>query len=1166
MKMKFVTLLVLSWTWLVTATPADDYISQGRNDLAAQNVWGANTNFSSALALAPTNATANLLMAATRLLVLPQTPAGSNFLNQLGFAKTNRDLYNWLAEMPVDAHGNRVWPTSYNASTPIAFFRTNIMAALAASATNLANIKDPSFSLTLLASETTHTEDVTLDYGDVQLLRAMVAAGQFMGYAINAQNFSVVIPTLQNMSQTNGLTFQTVLALYPSLLTLANTNDLSASKGAFTNAAALYFAASDYIRNVRPPAAQALFILSDDATNEEVIFRTALTNALASLNGPATFDAPDPFTLNASNYLSGTKSLRSLLPKFNGDSYVPGTLPDYTFGGILLDEPAYLTETALRRMFPSYAGIYGGQVYDLNYGDPLAGNFTVFISTNRQATIVGYDYDTANGFNNTSDFMQYGGISAQFVVDPRGNWQFNSNHILGVSGSGWVDKNGSFEGELDFTNGDSVQLNGNALSSLGPFQNAAGNYSGSVTASGGGQVGTLQAILDASGTLIFCFFDNHVQNDGGQGQFASNNAFTMMSVNGATGSGSINSSTFQITGSVNSSGGIRSISMSRSEKVPFDMPPAITKNLPSTLTAAAGTNLTISFVATGSPPMCYQWYSNSIAIPFATTNVLVISNLQLSDGGAYSVTINNVVGETNSAVTLTVMPETILPTNQITAPAPGSQVSNMFYTVTGRAGDNVAVSNVWVQLNNGGWNPANTTSQWNNWTAQVTLIPGSNTIQAYAVDTSGNVSAPTNTVIFKYVVSAPLTVQLTGRGTVLPNDSNAVLQVGTTYSMTAVAVVGSGFAFTDWTGGTSLPLAVLTNGATVQFTMVSNLTLQANFTDTNRPALSIANLTAGQRLSNPVFMVQGTATDNSRIASVQYHLNGGTWTNATGTTNWSALLNLTPGTNMVAAFATDGTGNNSPTNSVSFDFVVTNRLQIRAIGLGTISPNYSNSWLEIGRNYSITSSPASGFVATNWVVSTNWLGGVATNNKVVRFMMASNLALQINFVDVTKPTNTITAPTNGQHMANALATIVGTAKDNWKVAGVWYQLNNGPWKPSPTSNGWTNWTTMLQLTTGTNTVKAYAMDLGGNFSKTNTLSVVSSDTFKLQLAFSQPMKSNGVAFSLQLSKGLNGHIQVSSNLINWTTLTNFTGNNTTLNFRDPAATNSGRRFYRAVVP
>jgi len=51
-----------------------------------------------------------------------------------------------------------------------------------------------------------------------------------------------------------------------------------------------------------------------------------------------------------------------------------------------------------------------------------------------------------------------------------------------------------------------------------------------------------------------------------------------------------------------------------------------------------------------------------------------------------------------------------------------------------------------------------------------------------------------------------------------------------------------------------------------------------------------------------------------------------------------------------------------------------------------------------------------------------------------------------------------------------------------------------------------------------------------------------------------------------LSTGLNGHIQVSSNLTSWTTLTNFVGTNSTVTFRDAAATNSPRRFYRAVVP
>jgi len=47
---------------------------------------------------------------------------------------------------------------------------------------------------------------------------------------------------------------------------------------------------------------------------------------------------------------------------------------------------------------------------------------------------------------------------------------------------------------------------------------------------------------------------------------------------------------------------------------------------------------------------------------------------------------------------------------------------------------------------------------------------------------------------------------------------------------------------------------------------------------------------------------------------------------------------------------------------------------------------------------------------------------------------------------------------------------------------------------------------------------------------------------------------------------LNGHIQVSTNLTSWATLTNFVGSNTTITFLDPAATNSSHRFYRAVIP
>jgi hypothetical protein len=182
----------------------------------------------------------------------------------------------------------------------------------------------------------------------------------------------------------------------------------------------------------------------------------------------------------------------------------------------------------------------------------------------------------------------------------------------------------------------------------------------------------------------------------------------------------------------------------------------------------------------------------------------------------------------------------------------------------------------------------------------------------------------------------------------------------------------------------------------------------------SNPTLAITSPVNGQRWSNAVFTIMSKASNNVAVANVWLQLNGGSWTNATtanGWINWSATVNLIPGTNTVSAYAAAPCGHVSATNSVSFQFVVTNQLQIHAIGLGTISPNYSNAWLEIGRNYTTTATVATnGFAFSNWVASTNWIGGTTTTKTNLPFMMASNLTLQVTFADVTKPTLTITAP------------------------------------------------------------------------------------------------------------------------------------------------------------
>ena len=283
-----------------------------------------------------------------------------------------------------------------------------------------------------LSSNETLIESVTVDYGDIQMLRALLSAAQFFGYTLNENNLSVVVPQVESWMETNGFTYQLALGTYTSILALQNTSDLPASESALTNAIANYFAASAFIRNRPADATNRLFELDASKTDEEATFRTILTNVLASLNGPAELspnnaDAIES-TLNLNAWFSGVNSLNSFLPKFNGDVYVNDSLPNYTFGGIVPDWPAYKTESFLRKEFYSYAGIYLGDNGQYYNGNPAVsdnqgyqnGSFAVFVGTNQQATLMGHDDGDGLGDNNF-------GFFAQFTVDHHGNWQVNSN-------------------------------------------------------------------------------------------------------------------------------------------------------------------------------------------------------------------------------------------------------------------------------------------------------------------------------------------------------------------------------------------------------------------------------------------------------------------------------------------------------------------------------------------------------------------------------------------------------------------------------------------------------------------------------------------------------------------------------------------------------------------
>ncbi len=103
----------------------------------------------------------------------------------------------------------------------------------------------------------------------------------------------------------------------------------------------------------------------------------------------------------------------------------------------------------------------------------------------------------------------------------------------------------------------------------------------------------------------------------------------------------------------------------------------------------------------------------------------------------------------------------------------------------------------YYSLNGSGYVAASTTNQWTNWTGNLNLVAGTNTVQAYAVDTSGNLS-PTNTVQFEYVVlqAADGADDGTGSGqsqvgTLNPSYTNGtLLAINENYTLTANAAGG----------------------------------------------------------------------------------------------------------------------------------------------------------------------------------------------------------------------------------------------------------------------------------------------------------------------------------------------------------------------------------------
>jgi sugar lactone lactonase YvrE len=351
MKKSLIILLVALSAFAQTshaALTANDYIAQGRAALAKRDVMAATLNFSNAVVQAPTNAEANVFWGVTRILAQPFQSAGSNFLTKIGLSKTGRNLNNWTATIATNSKGDISVP-AINAKEATALLHDTLLPDWLGAETNLAKIKDPRFTLVLTAQET-GSHDVTIDYGDIQLMIAFLKAGEFAIYTTHSWNLDAQVASVINVATNSGLS--DVLTKFPKLLTCADSSDFPAAKTALQTAVAAYINASAFIR-ARAVDDTRLFNWDSSMADKETGFRQTLIEITNSLSGPAQLSQGTRQTfINAGQFFQATNTLRSFLPTLGKQGFVLGTFTNFTFGGIAPNLTKNEVENTLMNVVP----------------------------------------------------------------------------------------------------------------------------------------------------------------------------------------------------------------------------------------------------------------------------------------------------------------------------------------------------------------------------------------------------------------------------------------------------------------------------------------------------------------------------------------------------------------------------------------------------------------------------------------------------------------------------------------------------------------------------------------------------------------------------------------------------------------------------------------------
>jgi len=332
-------LAVLSQAQLGYSYTDEQYKFFGRSYLRDKDLPNAMAMFSDA-----SDAEGKTLKALTSLALLQRDSGTVTFLNNL-YVDSPANIWDardaGYSPNPFQPNPYRA-QNSANATQISSILKNSHLPVYLQAETDLSAFTSDSLLVPLGRSETGYP-DISLDRGDILMIRAILACSRGAAYLINSQNSNILINEFISLTEEPGpVTIEKFLAKFADAAKLATPSDLPLARQELKNSITLYKQASEWVRTKRTFNAVRLFNLPGSfgvnrgevytaGLADEVKFQAKLDEYTLLLDGSSLvtgFDNEPIDTLNAKPFFDGLVNLRSILPAFRKNKIRQGDVTD----------------------------------------------------------------------------------------------------------------------------------------------------------------------------------------------------------------------------------------------------------------------------------------------------------------------------------------------------------------------------------------------------------------------------------------------------------------------------------------------------------------------------------------------------------------------------------------------------------------------------------------------------------------------------------------------------------------------------------------------------------------------------------------------------------------------------------------------------------------------